>query len=293
MNMPTTKKKVASVLEFINPDMARVYLERMRNNRTLSQRIVNQYARDMTAKRWISGTPQGIAFDAEGFLIDGQHRLQAIVKSGMTIQMLVIRNCSNESMLVMDSGKKRSAYQSAVIAGKDYISLEGIAVARSMLYDPSVTVIQAVALSNLEQIELYEKHREAIDFSLVTHQVFKSRFIRSSGIRSIVARAFYTKDKERLAQFLYCLDTGLSAIGDIDADSGAIVLRNMYLEGCAGKENHWSSNKGSAYLIRLSIRAVDKFLRQERVRVLKESLTQLFPVTGLDDVPLYAKMHRS
>ncbi len=80
--MKTTVKEItpqwaAQVLETKNP-----------NNRKISDAVVAKYANDMKTGRWAL-THQGIAFDLNGDLLDGQHRLAAIVKAGIPINVPV------------------------------------------------------------------------------------------------------------------------------------------------------------------------------------------------------------
>lgn len=76
-------------LQKITPAMAEKWLATPNTkNRKLRQRTVEAFAADMRRGKWHI-THQGIAFDEAGNLLDGQHRLAAIVKSGCTIEMLV------------------------------------------------------------------------------------------------------------------------------------------------------------------------------------------------------------
>lgn len=79
-------------IEVITPEMAMNWLEHHNfKNRTISQGTVDSYATDMKNGRW-SLTHQGIAFNTEGQLIDGQHRLWAIVFANKNIEMMVTRD---------------------------------------------------------------------------------------------------------------------------------------------------------------------------------------------------------
>jgi len=72
--------------------MAAAYLEKnLERNRPLSASTVARYAAEMQHGHWML-THQGIAFDDAGHLIDGQHRLHAIVKSGVGVDMAVTRD---------------------------------------------------------------------------------------------------------------------------------------------------------------------------------------------------------
>ena len=73
---PQTTKNVPTVERInITPDMALRWLETTNtNNRKVSEKHVHRLARDMTDGKWRL-THVGIAFDPNGTLLDGQHRL--------------------------------------------------------------------------------------------------------------------------------------------------------------------------------------------------------------------------
>jgi hypothetical protein len=96
-----------SVVETIGPETAKKYLKHNSNNRPLRKTHVEALARDM--KRGVFFlSHQGIAFDVNGQLADGQHRLAAIIDSGCPVQMLVTRNVPEDTYKVVDVGAKRS-----------------------------------------------------------------------------------------------------------------------------------------------------------------------------------------
>ena len=75
MNIKTT-------WEIITPEKAKEILKKNGKNRSISWSTVNAYARDMSKGYWTEGVGVGISIDENGILRDGQHRLEAIVKSG-------------------------------------------------------------------------------------------------------------------------------------------------------------------------------------------------------------------
>lgn len=66
-----------------------------------------QYARQMREGLWHFNA-ETIKFDVNGNLLDGQHRLMAIVKSGCAISCLVVRNLPSEVFSTIDRGTIRS-----------------------------------------------------------------------------------------------------------------------------------------------------------------------------------------
>src|SRR5215475_2613091 len=120
-----------TTLEMIDPETAELYLEFNKVNRRLKQTVVEKYARDMSAGRW-EMTHEGIAFDVDDNLCDGQHRLKAIMLSGVTLCLLVTRGLPREAKKAMDQGEKRTAVDRLAFEGVRAHQRE-LAVAKIML----------------------------------------------------------------------------------------------------------------------------------------------------------------
>jgi hypothetical protein len=92
-----------------------------RTNRPISKLRVGQYASAMLRGEWRL-THQGIAFDLQGKLIDGQHRLLALVQAAETqpeieVEFQINEDVDTEVFDVVDTGNMRS--------GKDILALLG------------------------------------------------------------------------------------------------------------------------------------------------------------------------
>lgn len=91
----------------IGPALATEMLDMNNRNRRLSSSRVTQYADAMRNGLWqFDGSP--IRFDVKGNVIDGQHRLWAIVETELEFEFLVIRNLPTETFATIDTGKQRS-----------------------------------------------------------------------------------------------------------------------------------------------------------------------------------------
>lgn len=93
-------------MENITPDLAREYLGYNVHNRSLRERLVAAYAFDMENGDWVDNG-ETIKFSAEGALLDGQHRLAAIVKADTAVSMLVVSGLKNEAQETVDTGAPR------------------------------------------------------------------------------------------------------------------------------------------------------------------------------------------
>lgn len=93
-------------VEMISPDVARRYLDPNRDNRKVRQHRVDSYADQMRRNQW-KYTGEAIKFGKNGRLLDGQHRLLAIIAANVTLPMDVIRGLDEDIFNVLDSGLLR------------------------------------------------------------------------------------------------------------------------------------------------------------------------------------------
>jgi hypothetical protein len=104
-------RKATLHFEQITPAIAKQWLLKNTSNyRGKTENTVRKYVTDMTEGLWSTNTAT-IAFSASGILIDGQHRLEAVVESGVSIWSYVLTNCPNEFVADpnLDKGKLRTA----------------------------------------------------------------------------------------------------------------------------------------------------------------------------------------
>ena len=86
----------------ITPKMASAYLEMNTNNRRLRINAVNYLANAIKRGEWQT-THQGIAISHSGVILDGQHRLNAIVQAGIPVVSAVTFNQDNDTFQVIDN----------------------------------------------------------------------------------------------------------------------------------------------------------------------------------------------
>jgi hypothetical protein len=104
MKMAEMKSKVM----MIGPALALEWLQRnVEHNRPLRKTVVEGYAEQMKRGEW-QLTHQGPAFDINGALIDGQHRLHAVVQANVIVPMMVTMDAPVVSFRVLDCGIKRT-----------------------------------------------------------------------------------------------------------------------------------------------------------------------------------------
>lgn len=103
------------------------------NNRNIKKNVVERYKRDIESGNW-SLTNQGIGVSEDGVLIDGQHRLQAIMECGYPpIDILIVYGLSMDSQKHVDQQAKRSARDLLMFAFNARVSRSAPAIGNCIL----------------------------------------------------------------------------------------------------------------------------------------------------------------
>lgn len=94
----------------VTPEMASDWLSyrSYNRNRRVSKPVVGKYLQDMKEGRW-KVTRQGLIFDTQGKIIDGQHRLTAVANGEVTVAFWIYPNEARDTFEVLDQGYKRTA----------------------------------------------------------------------------------------------------------------------------------------------------------------------------------------
>lgn len=131
--------------------------------RPLSMTRVLRYAQLMRDKQWCL-TPQGIAWDENGNLIDGQHRLEACRRSGVTVAFMCSWGWPPKTLTCLDQGSTRSVGQllglEGMMRGKELASCCAT-IARIGYRGHSATITFPTAKTMLAELDL-QRNIEAV-----------------------------------------------------------------------------------------------------------------------------------
>jgi hypothetical protein len=118
----------------ITPDFAEELLrKRHPNQRKVKEAYVEQLASAMAEGRW-RWTADPVRLDSDLLVIDGQHRLSAIVKSGVTLKDVLVATVSGkDAILSIDQGKPRTLNDMRTTRGQHAMSrsVSGAIIAES------------------------------------------------------------------------------------------------------------------------------------------------------------------
>jgi len=253
----------------VTPAKAAYWLEHNNTkNRPLSVATVTRYARDMQSGRWRL-TSQGIAFNSDGALLDGQHRLQAIVNANVAVDMLVVYNVPDDSRCVIDGHKMRTDRDRLVLGYGTDVAGATIAVAKLMMNGSG-----AGKPTTAELRDFIAEHEDALRF---TESLFPSdkRSITTAAVKAALARAFYGGQLERLRQFADVLYTGVCMS---DEDTAAMALRDFLM--AARGQSHGSTQRRIVF--RAAQGAIRAFVSGEPRSLIRPVKHDVYPLPTTD-----------
>lgn len=149
-------KTVTTDIELITPDKAKEYLAHNTNNRNLRTAHVQKLAGDIKHGRWVYNGAT-IVFNGDGTLLDGQHRLAAIIEAGTPVPITVVRGVAKSAMPTIDANVARTASDAINLTGASYAHRIA-AAARMLITLKEGRNVSQRKMSNSEILEFLNKH---------------------------------------------------------------------------------------------------------------------------------------
>lgn len=171
-------------------------------NRRLNPQVVSRYAKAMKAGKW-QLTGEAIKFGKSGYLLDGQHRLNAIIESGATIRTLVIYGVADPAQDVMDTNRVRRASDVLAIRGYANVTMVAAAVRVLIGLENGTLKMAGAARSpgNDEVLAYVQAHPDVLDCAelsnkgrarlLVTPSVYLAAHVLMSRVDADAASEFH------------------------------------------------------------------------------------------------------
>ncbi len=175
------KKIITKTLD-ITPDMAAEMLEHNTMNRNISQLNVTRYANDMASDAW-EQNGETIKIAVDGTILDGQHRLWAIIESGMTITMIVVYNVSKQAIGSIDSGIIRYFHHLLKIKGSEHHMTAAMITKLAWIYenyDGQMHAGSAKTETRNSVLEpFYDQNRDMIEHAAAVAECGAHHFVKS------------------------------------------------------------------------------------------------------------------
>ncbi len=242
--MPTRKALDIEIVT-VTPDLATEWLARNGHNRPLRQRAVTDYARDMDSGHWLQNG-EAIKFASDGTLLDGQHRLHAVVMSGADVVMLVVRGLPMSTQETMDAGRRRTTADAFGLRGEVNATVLAAVARRVWMWEQGdYKFVANYTPTMAECSDLLRRRPEiyrSVEVAVRTHQAF--RYVP----RSITGTChhLFSRISATDAQWFFAR---LADGADLPAGHPVLTLRNRATTERT-EHRHVPDHRFTAYLIR-------------------------------------------
>jgi len=257
-----------SIVIDVTPEIAAAWLtECNTHNRRLIDAHVEALAGEMKDGRWRL-THQGIAFSTNRVLLDGQHRLWAIVISEVTVPMRVFFNEPANSIGAIDAIRPRGNDEIITLAGGlGIVSRAELATLRAM----TIGMGAYNRLAPGAEAEVLARHRQAVDFANEILPTAGFRGVATAVTRAVLARAYYSCDVGKLRHFADVLQAGVATTED---DQPIILLLKFLIESAHVRRGRPQTRERYGK----TERALAAYLAGERLGRLFAATAELFPL---------------
>lgn len=220
-------------VEEITPEIAAAMLAHSpEHQRGVKERYAASLAQAMRRGEWVVNG-ESIVVDEEGHTIDGQHRLRAVVASGVTIYSLVVRgvSVSRDVFATLNVGKSRSLADVIKIdgCGRGWDEQRLAAVLRALCMHGPHSNYSMSYREVVSSLPVYADGLDAIATACPpAARSHGNKVVTATVIAAVTAAVLHGHDISRCASFLDGLRTGV--VDDArGADSAAITVRNALL----------------------------------------------------------------
>lgn len=213
-------------LEVVGPELAQKYLNTSAPNRSIRDGKVEQYARDMTQNEWHSSV---LRLDQAGKLVDGQHRLKAVILSKTEQLFWVERGVSPKAVATIDTGMARTVGDHLSMLGEQNTNVLASALRYARLFSlfpgtpPSSQTRKPYSVTEIEHfLEKNPNIRHSVGFAV---KLVKSLPIPASGLTAALHYLEMGRDRAKAVDFWDQMYSG----AEQHEDTGPYTLRRQII----------------------------------------------------------------
>jgi hypothetical protein len=254
----------------LTPELAHELLRQVpHHQRKLTKNHVTRLAEAMLNGRFMF-TPQPLIVDSNGALVDGQHRCQAVVESGITVPVVLTRGADPEVFALIDTGKARLPQQFI----RDSNAAMMAAAARFVLgYRESGPGVSPTSLMRslsmiLTNKQILDEVEQDAEYAAAAPQVLSIRRaakITPGPLLAVHILAGRNVDPDKCSLWLSGLETG----EELAKGDPRLALRNRFIQ---------TPVHGQPQQFMLIVKAWNAWLTDAPVKQLRYRANELLPV---------------
>jgi hypothetical protein len=213
----------------VTPKMASTWMseKNYEDNRPISKTRVSYYARQMKQGRWKLNM-EPIIFDLEDHLLNGQHRLMAIIESKKTIELLIAKGVKTDCFTTMDQGYSRTGGQILTMKGFSNASSRAAVCRALYMWEVSGGTITKTGKVSADEILLVQDvYPDEVDAAVnyLAKSIVKDLPLRS-GMTGLAHLLCHRARPKKAKEFFEILSDGVTSV----RGHPALILRNRIMK---------------------------------------------------------------
>jgi len=262
----------------ITPPMASIMLQKNTENRKLDNRHVQFLADQILSGKW-QNNGQTIVIADDGTLMDGQHRLSAIVKANKPTKLGLCTGAPKSAMSTIDNGKLRSTTDILTMNGWPNASLVASALNFLHRFDHNQVLAFHKKMPNAAIIPAVKSMANKVDINWLSKTVYKTS-LNTRLKRSDLFCAFYLiavkYGEDCLIEFSDKMNNG----GDYSKSPTMVMTQIVARMQAQGRVPH------RAYYFTMLLRGFDRWLNDEEMNQYREK-------SVVSDMQKYSKKYNT
>ncbi len=273
-------------IEIVTPQQASSWLSNNPDNRKPSMSHVERLTQDMINGLFVFNG-ESIILDEDGALMDGQHRLMAIVASKTAQKMLVVKGVPRSTMRTIDRGEARTVADWLKIRGYSNYTTCGHAAHNLHIFEVG-SLHRSGATGKFHPADadsVLARHPGLVDsvtFAISLKEMMGLVY-KSVGTVAFLHYIFSRVDAQKANEFFTKLATG----ANLDKDSALWHLRNRLIADNQDKRKKMPPTVRMAFILK----AWSFFSKGRAIKRLQYSEEETFPLVEgfsyIDDKPVF------
>lgn len=269
---PLPEEEERAEILVISPEMAGDWLEKNTHNRTQSPYWVRSLSDRIKRGEWVYNG-ESIKFNRHGVLIDGQHRLSAVIESNTPIRSVVVWGAPDNAFETIDIGKRRTISDSLSLFGEHNTNVLGAALSWQWRYENNLMAYRMSMGKRPTTHQVMEV--------LAQHPGLRESVRKAEGIKSLITTAlcaflhyqFAQRDEDKAREFFESLLTG----NNLENDNPVYRLRERIIKDKIGK-----ASLPKEEIAALTIKAWNSFQAGKKMYQLRVLNDEAFPIIEPD-----------
>jgi hypothetical protein len=209
----------------VTPELAERWLARNPNNRNIRKAVIEGYARDMRTGDWVLNG-ETLKFDTSGRLIDGQHRLSAVIAADTSVPMIVVRGVDESVMDTVDAGAKRTYADALKLQGEENTTTLAAVARRAVMWSKGARTNTGAIRPTPREMNAFLDENPSIRTSAEVAVRLSSRSLLPASVVGLCHWLFAAFDTDEADWFLARVTDG----DGISGNSPVAALRNRIIK---------------------------------------------------------------